>query len=222
MTVISLTAETSHTIQMLAHGKFACCSYCPHFKEFSMCKHTPLQQQAKQESWLTSWGLMNHLLNGWSPTYLQDQARKTKKRPRKDHPTRDVQEYKERVATGSQKREEEEEAPYELVFEKDTSATTCYGCKGWVQDKPSSRPPPSPFDLFIRHCERRTYKKRKSKIRISRNPELVYFHPTKASCASLSWLVIREGRFSVDSDTKTLLNNNHKQLLFTEFGFSCD
>lgn len=36
MTVISLTSETSHTVQMLAHGKFACDKNCPRFKGFSM------------------------------------------------------------------------------------------------------------------------------------------------------------------------------------------
>ena len=67
---------------------------------------------------------------------------KSRKRLRKDHPARDVQEYEERVAAGSQERKDEEEEPYELVFVKDTSATTCYGCKGRVRDKPSLPPPP--------------------------------------------------------------------------------
>lgn len=90
-------------------------------------------------------------------------------------------------------------------------------------DRPSSPPPPAPFNLFVRHRERRIFKKRgEIKIRISANPELIYFHPTNACCAVLSRSVIREGRFIVDDDTKTLLNNSHKRLLFTEFSFSCD
>ena len=47
------------------------------------------------------------------------------------------------------------EQPYELVFVKDTSATTCYGCKGKVREKQSAPSPPPPYNLLIRHSERR-------------------------------------------------------------------
>ena len=50
--------------------------------------------------------------------------------------------------------------PFEVVFVKDTSATTCYGCKGKVREKPSDAPPPPPYDIFIRHLERRVYRRR--------------------------------------------------------------
>ena len=38
----------------------------------------------------------------------------------------------------------------ELVFMKHTSATTCYGCKGRLREKPSAPPPPLPYDLSKR------------------------------------------------------------------------
>ena len=54
---------------------------------------------------------------------------------------------------------EESNAPYEVVFVHDTKATTCYGCKGRVRDKPSAPLPPAPYDLFIRHLERKIFKR---------------------------------------------------------------
>ena len=227
MTVISLTSETSHTVQMLAHGKFACDKNCPRFKEFSMCAHTIVvaSQTGKLVDFLGSYETpLERVVSSNIPSGSgKKDNEKSRKRLRKDHPARDVQEYEERVAAGSQERKDEEEEPYELVFVKDTSATTCYGCKGWVRDKPSLPPPPPPFELFIRHRERRIYKKKgEIKIRITASPEFVYFHPTNACCAGLSWSVMREGRFIVDDDTKTLLNSSHKRLLFNEFGFSCE
>ena len=41
----------------------------------------------------------------------------------------------------------------ELVFMKDTSATTCYGCKGRLREKPSPPPLPSPYDLSKRFTQ---------------------------------------------------------------------
>ena len=35
-----------------------------------------------------------------------------------------------------------------------TKATTCYGCGGKVRDKPSSDPPPAPYDIFLCRYER--------------------------------------------------------------------
>ena len=226
MTVISLTSETSHTVQMLAHGKFACDKNCPRFKEFSMCAHTiaVASQTGKLVDFLGSYETpLERVVSSNIPSGSGKKDNdKSRKRLRKDHPARDVKEYEERVAAGSQEKDEEEE-PYELVFVKDTSATTCYGCKGRVRDKPSLPPPPPPFDLFIRHRERRIYKKKgEIKIRITASPEFVYFHPTNACCAGLSRSVMRERRFIVDDDTKTLLNSSHKRLLFNEFGFSCE
>ncbi|KAJ7376934.1 hypothetical protein OS493_031530 [Desmophyllum pertusum] len=107
------------------------------------------------------------------------------------------QQYKERVTSSSQEREDEARMHYELVFLKDTSATTCYGCKGRVRDKPSAPPPPPPYDVFIRHLERRVYRKSgETKIRIGKLPEMVYFHPTNACCPGLTKSGVREGTLS--------------------------
>ena len=96
----------------------------------------------------------------------------------------------------------EESYPYELVFIKDTSATTCYGCKGKVREKRSSPPPPPPYDLFIRHCELRVYNRPgETKIRISSNPEMVYFNPLK-SCVNLTVQDTKDGRLLVKDDTE--------------------
>ena len=46
-----------------------------------------------------------------------------------DRPPQDVSEYGERMEAPTAS---EESSPYELVFIKDMSATTCDGCKGKV------------------------------------------------------------------------------------------
>ena len=53
---------------------------------------------------------------------------KSQKRAR--NPPRDVSQYGERVE--ARQASGDVSSPYELVFVKDTSATTCYGCKGRI------------------------------------------------------------------------------------------
>ena len=143
MKVISLTSETSYTVQMLAHGKFACDKSCPRFKEFSVCVHTiaVASKTGKLVDVLGSYEPpLERMVSSITPSGSgKKDNEKSRKRLRKDQPTRDVQEYEERVVTGSQERKEEKESPYELVFVKDTSATTCYGCKMRVQNRGGSR-----------------------------------------------------------------------------------
>ena len=138
MTVISLTSERNHTVQMHTNGKVTCDKNCPLYKNLKYV-HTLLQLQAS-------------LLGSYQPPLEQmvsssipsgsgkKDNEKSRKRQRKDHSSRDVREYGEKVACGSQETEKEGSEPYELVFVKDTNATTCYGCKGKVRDKPSSAP----------------------------------------------------------------------------------
>ena len=57
--------------------------------------------------------------------------------------------YGDRVPVTAKDANEEANALYEVVFIHSTSATTCYGCKGRVRDKPSAPLPPAPYDLFI-------------------------------------------------------------------------
>lgn len=112
----------------------------------------------------------------------------------------------------------EDSYPYELIFVKDTSATTCYGCKGKVREKPSAPPPPPPYDLFIRHFERRVYNRPgETKLRISTKPEMVYFHPFK-SCVNLTVQDLKDGRLLPKDDIEQCLNQAHKRLLLKEFG----
>ena len=136
-------------------------------------------------------------------------------RPRKNHPPRDVSQYGERVEAPFPS---EDSYPYELIFVKDTSATTCYGCKGKVREKPSAPPPPPPYDLFIRHFERRVYNRPgETKLRISTKPEMVYFHPFK-SCVNLTVQDAKDGRLLAKDDIEQCLNQAHKRLLLKEFG----
>lgn len=113
----------------------------------------------------------------------------------------------------------EQGEPYELVFVKDTAATTCYGCKGRVRNKPSDAPPPPPHcDVFIRHRERRLYNRLgETKIRISSTPKMIYYHPVK-SCTNLTASDVREGKLIVADDVQKNLSSLHKRVLFKEFG----
>lgn len=53
-----------------------------------------------------------------------------------------------------------ESSIYRVVFVRSTKATTCYGCEGKVRDKPSSDPPPAPYDIFLCRYERQVYHKK--------------------------------------------------------------
>ena len=45
---------------------------------------------------------------------------------------------------------DDKDSGYIIVFVRDTSATTCYGCGGKGRTKPSDNPPPTPFDIFLK------------------------------------------------------------------------
>ena len=91
------------------------------------------------------------------------------------------------------------------MFIHSTSATTCYGCKGRVRDKPSAPLPPAPYDLFIRHEERRVYNREgETRIRISK-PEMVYYHPL----TGLDEDDVEAGRLVVSREVHRLLTKVH-------------
>ena len=80
-------------------------------------------------------------------------------------------------------------------------------------------PPPSPYDLFIRHSEIRVYNRPgDTKLRLSSKPEMVYFHPINC-CVNLSVQDVSEGKLIVEDGIKQYLNDAHKRLLLKEFGF---
>ena len=107
----------------------------------------------------------------------------------------------------------------ELVFVNDTSATTYYECKGRVREKPSAPPPPSPYDLFIRHSEIRVYNRTEdTKLRLSLKPEMVYFHPLN-SCVNLTVQDMSEGKLIVKDGIRQYLNEANKRLILKEFRF---
>lgn len=108
----------------------------------------------------------------------------------------------------------ESDSPYEVVFIAQTKATTCYGCKGRVQDKASDSPPPAPHDIFLRHKECHVYQRSgESKIRITKTPEVVYYHPL-CSCAPLA----TRDNIEIEEATEGRLVESNKQFLWREFG----
>ena len=140
------------------------------------------------------------------------------KRKRKNNPPRDVAVYGDRVPVTAEEANEEARERYEVVFVHSTSATTCYGCKGRVRDKPSAPLPPAPYDLFIRHQERRVYNRPgETTIRISAKPEMVYYHPLR-TCSGLDEDDVEAGRREV----RRLLDKVHQRHLYKEFKLELD
>ena len=54
---------------------------------------------------------------------------------------------------------DDNDSGYIIVFVRDTSATTCYGCGGKVRTKPSDNPPPTPFHIFLKDMNCGYFKK---------------------------------------------------------------
>ena len=74
----------------------------------------------------------------------------------------------------------------------------------------------SPHNIFLRHKECRVYQRSgESKIRITKTPEAVYYHPLR-SCAPLA----TRDNIEIEEATKGRLLESNKQLLWREFGMS--
>ena len=158
-TVLSLSTPTVHTVEIKSKGKqFVCDKHCPRFKECAICAHAVAvaHEVGKLEELVAAYQVpLGQMVQPRIPggAGKKDNER-SRKRQRMDRPPRDVSKYGERVEAPTAS---EESSPYELVFTKDTSATTCYGCKGKVREKRSSLPPPPPYDLFVRYCKLTLY-----------------------------------------------------------------
>ena len=219
-TVLSLSKPIVHTVQIKSQGnKFTCDNHCPRFKECTICAHTVAvaHQVGKLGEFVAAYEVpIGQMVQAGIPGGA---GKKDNERPRKrrrmDHPARDVSQYGERVEAPSSS---DTGNPYEFVFVKDTAATTCYGCKGRVRNKPSAPPPPPPYDLLIRHLEIRVYNRPgETKLRIATKPEMVYFHPLQ-SCVNITMQDVRDGKLLLQDDIEQNLNVAHKRLLLKEFG----
>lgn len=103
-----------------------------------------------------------------------------------------------------------------------TAATTCYGCKGRVREKPTAPLPPAPYDLFIRHQECRVFNgAAETTIRISLKPEMVYYHPLR-SCTGLDDDDAKAGKLVVPREVHRLLKKVHLRHLCKEFKLELD
>ena len=144
------------------------------------------------------------------PNGAGKKGNETKSRKRKSNSPRVVANYGNRVEAETFNEEPEDLSLYEVVFIVDTKTTTCYGCKGHVRNTASDPPPPTPHNIFLRHKEYRVFKRRgETKIRISKTPEHVYYHPMR-SCPSMN--------IKLEESVVTRLSDSNKQLLWCEFG----
>lgn len=134
------------------------------------------------------------------------------KRKRTSKPPREVSTFRDRIEPG--RSIEGEDTLYDVVFIKDTKATTCYGCKGNVRNTAAEPPPPAPYDIFFRHKEFRVYWRRgETKIRISKSLEAVYYHPMRSCAPSASGTNIK-----MDDKVAGQLSNSNRRLLWRECG----
>ncbi|XP_068744815.1 uncharacterized protein [Montipora capricornis] len=140
--VISLSGPTTHTVQIGKNRKkLACDEHCPRFKEMAICCHTiaVAHNEGRLKEVIASYVIpVDRLLRSGIPGSTGKKANERGfKRKRQNNPPRDVAVYGDRVPVTAEDANEEANAPYEVVFVHSTSATTCYGCKGRVRDKPS-------------------------------------------------------------------------------------
>ena len=222
--VISLSSPTTHTVQIDKNRKrLACDDHCQRFKEMAICSHTIAiaHNEGLLKDFVSSYALpLDRVVRSGIPGGTGKKANERgSKRKRANNPPRDVSDYGDRVpvVTSVEDADEETSAAYEVVFVHNTKATTCYGCKGRVREKPTAPLPPPPYDLFIRHRERKIYNRPgEIKIRISSMPEMVYYHPLR-SCTGLHDDDVTAGRLVVPTEVKRLLNKVHLRHLHKEF-----
>lgn len=213
--VISLSRPISHTVEVKARN--LTCSECPRYNERGICAHTlaVAHQLGRLQEYTKSYQVP--LANMVAPTIPNGAGKKEnekKSRKRKSNSPRVVANYGNRVEAETFNEEAEDLSLHEVVFIVDTKATTCYGCKGHVRNNASDPPPPAPHNIFLRHREHRVFKRRgETKIRISKTPESVYYHPLRSCAPSASSMNIK-----LEESVVARLSESNKQLLWREFG----
>ena len=209
--VVSLSQQPPQKV--IIAGKKLTCLDCPRYTECGICAHTlaVAHSLGSLEEYVDAYELpFDKMVASTIPCgsgRKENERRNVRKRTAK--PPRDVLQYGERVLSTSQP-DDEAEAPCEVVFVSSTRATTCYGCKGRIRNKASDPPPPPPYDVFLRHLERRVYSGRgEIKIRVSAVPEHVYYHPMRSCAANAS-----RDNMNIEDAVKAKLAAPDKQLLW--------
>lgn len=141
---------------------------------------------------------------------------KGRKRTRKTHrEERSTAGFSERVPSVTPTIPPDE---YQVVFVKDTKALTCYGCGSKLRNKPSDAPPPAPYDLMLKHHERRVYQKKGTiQLKVSRDPESVYYHVRK-TCVLAKCDKILPRNITITEPINEQMSEVHKRHLSREFG----
>lgn len=142
--VLSLTQGNVHTVEVFESGGIKCDNQCNRFNSVATCAHF-----LSVSKWLGT--VVKHVtsftpdLDKMTKANLPKQAG-TKagevKRNRVSKTPKDKTGWKERVSVTVSP--DNERSDYTVVFVRDTSATTCYGCGGKVRAKPGDSPPPAP------------------------------------------------------------------------------
>ena len=151
--VISLSQPITHTI-VASQGSLKCDNSCPRFKECGISAHTIAVAHSSER--------LQEFVQGYkaplsTPAGSGKEGNEERmKRKRKSHPESDVSSCGDRnkAAAPLPKSTDLGNTTYQVVFVKETSGTTCNGCKGKVREKPMVVPPTPPYDVFIRHLEK--------------------------------------------------------------------
>ena len=218
--VISLSQPIVHTINVKPTGAIACDKECYRFKTHRICAHTI--SVAKMLD------ILDFLISHYNPdieqAVLSTMPKESGKKPgqqtrkRKSQPARDTRGWDDIESTQTNS----ESSNYRVVFVRSTKATTCYGCGGKVRDKPSSDPPPAPYDIFLCRYECRVYRKKgrfsqSTTLNITTQEEAVYYHPVQ-KCLSQKFGEGNSDNILVSDNVKSQLLDCHHQILLREFG----
>lgn len=218
--VISLSQPIVHTIHVQPTGAIACDKECFRFKAHKICAHTI--------SVVKMLDTLDLFISRYSPNInLAVQSampRESGKKPnqqtrkRKSQTARDTSGWDDIESAQTKK----EIAMYRVVFVRSTKATTCYGCGGKVREKPSSDPPPAPYDIFLCRYEQRVYRKKgrfsqSTTLNITANEEAVYYHPIQ-KCLQQKFGERNSDNILVSDNVKSKLIDCHRQILLREFG----
>ena len=148
--VIFLSRPISHTVKI--SGKKFTCSECPRFTDRGLCAHTLVvaSELGNLAEYTKSYRVpLDQLVQSTIPSGTGKKDHEKGKRKRTSKPPREVSTFGDRIEPGPSI-EKEEDTPYDVVFIKDTKATTCYGCKGNVRNTTAQPPPPPPYIFFVR------------------------------------------------------------------------
>ena len=210
--VISLTSSSCHTVTLSGAEKLSIkCDTCAH------CLAVAYSVDGLQKFLMHCSPTLSSLVKNSVPEFAGRKENEKRKRKRNNSDLRDATHYADPLGNAIASDALNSFQNFELVFMTETLAYKCYKCQGRTRESGYAPPPQAPYDVFIRHKEIKSFRKRgTTKVTIGTKPEYVYYHPLK-SCVPAKLTKIS---LAIHESTKVRLTQLHKQLLWREFGLS--